>query len=329
MSTTIDDNTVFYFLLSLSFISIFLIPFLIKRYINPSSKSQLPPSPPALPFIGHLHLVGTTFPTSFQTLARQYGPLMQLHVGSSSFIVASTKSIAKEIFKTNDLNFASRYEVGPNDYNIYKGEGFISGPYGAYWKFMRKLCVIEMFGGAQLSRSKNIREKEIMDMVKSLMEKAKQGLGCDMKVEFESLANNVICRMAMSKRFMNNEEEAKKMRKLVSEIMERGAKLGVSEVFGILKRVDVFGHGRQLRDALLEYDKAIEKIMKDYEEDYHSQNQNQEKDVMQILLESYKNPNDQVQLTRTRIKYFILVSFLFLVKFSKYDLNYNVVNETL
>ncbi|WCJ33952.1 cytochrome P450 family 705 subfamily A polypeptide 27 [Euphorbia peplus] len=308
-----SDNTIFYFLLSLSFISIFFIRFLIKSYLNPSSETRLPPSPPSLPFIGHLHLVGAAFPTSFQTLARRYGPLMTLHIGSSTFIVASTKSVAKQIFNTHDLNFASRFETGPADYNIYKGKGFITSPYSEYWRFMRKLCVTELFGGGQFNRFKNIRENEITNLIKSLMKLAEKGLSCDLNVEFESFANNVICKMTMSKRFLNNDEEAKKMRKLVAQIMDRGAKLGVSEVFGILKKVDVFGHGKKLKDALLEYDEAIEKIIKDYEDDYYDNNggdQDQDKDVMHILLETCRDPNAQVELTRPHIKYFILELFM-------------------
>ncbi|KAJ9181140.1 hypothetical protein P3X46_009303 [Hevea brasiliensis] len=305
-----NDNAICYCLLFVSLISTFVVRLLIKTYTNLGNSIRHPPSPPALPIIGHLHLVGAAFPKSFQTLARCYGPLMQLRTGSSTFVVASSASIAKEIFKTHDHKFHSKFEMGPTDYNIYKGTGFITGPYGDYWKFMNKLCITELFAGSQFDRFNRIREQEITNLLKSLMECARKGEICDLKVELETLTNNLICKMAMSKRFSNKDDEAKKMRKMVSEIMKAGAKLGVNEVLGVLKKFDLFGHGKKLQEALWEYDGVMEQIMKDYEESMVDGGENEEKDVMYILLQTYRNTDAEVKLTRTQIKHFILELFM-------------------
>ncbi|EEF29986.1 3,9-dihydroxypterocarpan 6A-monooxygenase [Ricinus communis] len=311
MAATSDDSIsdcCLLFLLSL--ISIFVVRNLIRTYIKPSTAIRCPPSPPALPIIGHLHLVGAPFPLSFQTLARRYGNLMQLRLVSSTFVVASSAAIANEIFKTHDLNFASRFEMGPTEYNIYRGTGFIVSPYGAYWRFMRKLCMTELFGGSQFDRFNHIQEKEVRNLLKLLTKLAREGEPCDLNVELETLTNNLICKMALSKRFSNNDTEAKKMRKLVSDIMDTGAKLGVSEVFGLLKKIDLLGHGKKLEEALWRYDGVMEQIMKDYEENLVNGGENKEKDVMDILLQIYRNPNAEVKLTRIQIKHFILELFM-------------------
>lgn len=304
-----NDNAIYYCLLFfVSLISTFLMRLLIKTYTNFGSTIRHPPSPPALPIIGHLHLVGTAFPKSFQTLARRYGPLMQLRIGSSTFVVASSASIAKEIFKTHDLKFASKFEMGPKDYNIYQGTGFITAPYGAYWKFMRRLCITELFAGSQFDRFNRIREQEIINLLKLLMGCAKKGEVCDLNLELETLTNNSICKMAMSRRFSDKDDEAKKMRKMVSEIMEAGAKLGIHQVFGVLKKFDIFGHGKKLQEATMAFDGVMEQIMKDYEESLVDGGENEEKDVMHVLMQTYKNTDAEVKLTRTQIKHFILVS---------------------
>ncbi|KDP37367.1 hypothetical protein JCGZ_06821 [Jatropha curcas] len=300
------------FLFLFPLLSTFLLCFLIKKHTNRNDKVRPPPSPPALPILGHLHLLGTAFPNSFQTLARRYGPLMQLRIGFSTFVVASSAAIAKEIFKTHDLTFSSRFEMGPTDYNIYKRTGFITGPYGAYWKFMRKLCITELFAGAQFDRFKDIREQETINLLKSINESAIEGNPCDLNVELENFTNNIICKMTMGKKFknINGDGEAKKMRKLVTEIMDSGAKLSGNEVFGVLKKIDIFGHGRKLKEALWEYDKVIEEIMKEYEEHLGNIGEDEEKDVMDILLMTYRDINAEVKLTRCQIKHFILELFM-------------------
>ncbi|CAN0927696.1 3,9-dihydroxypterocarpan 6A-monooxygenase [Linum grandiflorum] len=302
----------FFIWLTTSFLAIFLANSLIQKRRRRTNKftTKPPPSPPALPIIGHLHLIGKVLPKSFQALAQTYGPLIQIRTGFSTCVVASNEAVAKEIFKAQDLNFSSRpeFESGPTHYNIYRGTGFITGQYSEYWRFMRKLCVTRLFCGSQFDRFNHIRERELTRLVNSLARVSEAGKECDLNVELETLANNVVCKMVMRRRFDANEEgnrECKEMRRMVSEIMDVAGKFGVNGLFGVLKKVDLFGYGKKLQDALWKYDGLMEEIMKDYEEKFE-ENDVGEKDVMDILVETYRDDNAQVKLTRTQIKHFII-----------------------
>lgn len=291
----------------MSIISFLIVRWFIKSF-SKSKSNVFPPSPPALPIIGHLYLLSSRLPESLQNLANRYGPLMRIRIGASAFVVVSNATVAKEIFKAHDIDFSSRYEPGPTEYNIYKGTGFVTGPYGAYWRFMKKLCATKLLAGAQLDRFNHIREQEIERLLRSLMKSSREGAACDLGLELAAMANNVTFRMTMSKKFSENASEAKRMRKSIVEIMELAGKFGINELFGFLKKIDLFGKGKNLREALWRYDALLEEIMKDYEDNEMNGRENADRDLMDILLETYRDVDAEVKLTRNQIKHFLLVS---------------------
>ena len=294
---------------SFSIIATLLVHSFIKICTNFRSKARHPPSPPALPIIGHLHLLSSKLPKSFETLAKRYGPLFQLRIGPSTFLVVSEASLAKEMLKTHDVDFASKFVFGPSQHMIYKDGSFINGAYGTYWRFMKKLCMTKLFAGPQIERFIHIREQETLKLLKSLVTKSSNGEECDLSMELPALTNSMICRMAMGKKWSQNPNLPVEIRKLVRAIMGYGAKLGFTDVFGPLKKFDLSGYGKKLTEALWAYDRLLEQIIKDYENSEVNGSEKDEKDVMDILLETYRDTNSEVELTRERIKFFFLVSY--------------------
>ncbi|CAN6228711.1 unnamed protein product [Urochloa humidicola] len=70
---------------------------------------RLPPSPPALPVLGHLHLIGSLPHVSLRGLAARHGPdLMLLRLGSLPVLVVSSPRAAEAVLRTHDHVFASR-----------------------------------------------------------------------------------------------------------------------------------------------------------------------------------------------------------------------------
>lgn len=144
-----------YLFFIIPFLTAFAVHFLIRTFLNSRQvKVRTPPSPPSLPFIGHLHLVGSVLAVSFQNLSKRYGPLLQIKLGASTCVVASNTAVAREIFKTQDLNFSSRPEFGSSEYFIYRGSRFVTAQYGDYWRFMKKLCMTRLLAVPQLGNNK-------------------------------------------------------------------------------------------------------------------------------------------------------------------------------
>lgn len=261
-----------------------------------------PPTPPSLPIIGHLHLVGSVVPKSFQVLARQYGPLIQLHLGASTCVVVSNAQVAKEVMKTHDLNFCNRPQFGSANNFLYKGSSFVTVPYGPYWRFIKKLCVTQLLSTTQLGRFRHIREQEIHKLLKSLAECSSEGRDTDLSRELTGLTNNILCRMAMSTTCLDN-VDAEDILGLVREFMHLGAKLSMGEVLGPLGKFDLFGYGKKLARVVGKFDRVLERILEEHEVENSERG-----DMMDILLRVHKDPNAEMRLKRNDIKAFFLVS---------------------
>ena len=101
---------------------LFLIAFLLfyfmavkilKRPSEKNSRLRLPPGPNPLPIIGNIHqLFGSQIHHLLRDLAKIYGPLMHLKIGETPTIIVASPELAKEIYKTNDIIFASRPSHG-------------------------------------------------------------------------------------------------------------------------------------------------------------------------------------------------------------------------
>ncbi|XP_065855277.1 3,9-dihydroxypterocarpan 6A-monooxygenase-like [Euphorbia lathyris] len=289
------------------FITALLVHYLIKKWLKPSTELLTPPSPPALPLIGHLHLISSVLPTSFQRLARRYGPLIEIRLGASKCVVASNAQVAKEIFKTHDLNFSSRPEFGSSEHFIYRGSRFVTAQYGDYWRFMKKISMTRLLGVAQLNKFTHILDEEKVKLVERVMKLAEKGKLCDLSSELTTLTNNSICRMAMSTRCSGSDNDSEEIKELVKTCLELAGKLSVGDILGPFKIFDMSGTASKLGGALNKYDRLVERIIQEHEE--HKPISEDRKDLMDIMLEIYNDPSAEIRLSKNDIKSFFLDIF--------------------
>lgn len=255
-----------------------------------------------------MHLLRSSLPRSLQSLAHTYGPLMTIRIGSLHVLVVSDSDTAKQILKTHDPDFASKFVFGPRQFNVYKGAEFFNAPYGPYWRFMKKLCMTKLFAGYQLDRFVDIREEETLALLTSLVERSSNGEACDLGLEFTALTTKILSKMVMGKRCRQNSDIPVEIRKIVSDIMACATRFGFMELFGPLRDLDLFGNGKKLRSSIWQYDELVEKILKEYENDKTNEEEEKDKDIVDILLDTYNDPKAELKLTMNQIKFFILVS---------------------
>ncbi|KAJ6864463.1 cytochrome P450 93A3-like [Populus alba x Populus x berolinensis] len=216
-------------------------------------------------------------------------------MGVSTCYVVSDAEIAKEVLKTNEMNFVSRLQFDTTDCNIYEGSGFITAPYNAYWRFMKKLCMTRLLNTSQISQLVHLREDEMKKLVESMISISKPGVSCDLRQAIMTMTNNVICRMSMSTRCLGDgaNNEAREIKDLVLQVSLLGGKLSAGNVLGPLAKLDLFGYGRQLRIALDKFDRLVERIIKEHEEKEMKGTVRSE--GMDILLEIYRDPNAEMK----------------------------------
>ncbi|CAN0927695.1 3,9-dihydroxypterocarpan 6A-monooxygenase [Linum grandiflorum] len=305
--------SIFFIWLPTSFLAIFLANSLIQKRHRIKKTSggpppSPPPSPPALPIIGHLHLIGKVLPKSFQALAQSYGPLIQIRMGFSTCVVASNEAVAKEIFKAQDLNFSSRPEFGSSEYFIYRGSRFVTAQYGEYWRFMKKLSMTRLLSVPQLRLFADVVDEEKVRLIESAARCATDGRLFDLS----RLTNNTICRMAMSTRCSGTNKDAEEIAGLVKTCLQLAGRLSVGDILGPFRFLDFSGTGKKLVGALTKYDRIVSRIIKEHQEQalkMESGILKVRKDILDILLETYNDPNAELKLSENDIKSFLLDIF--------------------
>lgn len=137
-----------------------------------SALRRLPPSPWALPVIGHVHhlaLAGSLPHRAMRDLARRFGPLMLLRLGELPVLVASSSDAAREIMRANDLAFATR-PISPTG-KILLGEGsygVVFAPYGDGWRQLRRICTMELLSARRVRSFRSVREEEVRRLLRSV-----------------------------------------------------------------------------------------------------------------------------------------------------------------
>ncbi|KAM1096661.1 hypothetical protein TB1_013437 [Malus domestica] len=278
------------------------------------TKPRLPPSPMALPILGHLHLLAPIPHQALHKLSNRYGSLIHLFLGSVPCVVASTPEMAKEFLKTHEGSFSNRPYISAVDYLTYGSADFSFAPYGPYWKFMKKLCMSELLGGRTLDQLLPVRREELASFVQLLLNKAKAAEPVDVGAELMTVTNNVISRMIMGQSCSSNEKEAAEIRKQVKAIAELTGKFNLSDFIWFCKNLDLQGFGKQLKEVRDRFDVMMERIIKEHQEERKKKEVGEGggdavKDLLDILLDIAEDETSEFRLTRENIKAFILDIF--------------------
>ncbi|KAM3341935.1 hypothetical protein P3S68_026901 [Capsicum galapagoense] len=144
-------------------ISFLLFFFLDKLFFSAKRWSRkVPEAGGAWPIIGHLHLLnGSQMPHKiFGHMDDKYGPIFRLKLGVNQVVIVSDHIIARECFTTNDMAFANRPKSIASEILGYNYAMFGLGPYGPYWREIRKIATIEFLSARRIDMFSHVREFE-------------------------------------------------------------------------------------------------------------------------------------------------------------------------
>nr|AIS92511.1 putative flavone synthase II [Epimedium sagittatum] len=299
---------------------IFFLSALLVRIISGAIKpirSRLPPSPISLPIIGHLHLLDIVPYKSFHKLATKYGPFFHLRLGSVPCIVISSPELTKELMATNELTFAARPVTMAIDHLTYNSSAFAFAPYGAQWKFMKKICMTELLSGRALNQLYPIRKEELLLLVQVLVHKSSEGETVNLSEALVNISNNIISRMMWGATYSGKDDQAKEARVLIREVTQIFGTFNLSDFIWLLRKFDIQGLLKKSKDARKRYNVMIERIIKEREEfrtnkklgSTEGKADGGVKDFLDILLDISEDDNAEMKLNRDHIKAFILDIF--------------------
>ncbi|KAL6998298.1 hypothetical protein U1Q18_008424 [Sarracenia purpurea var. burkii] len=130
---------------------------------------------------------------TLQNLAKIYGPIMSIRLGSVPAIVISSSKAAELFLKTHDTAFANRPKTVASEYLAYGSKGMIFTEYGLYWRNIRKLCTQELMNKSKIDSYKDMRRMKLEKLVESLKEAATAHEVVDLTEKVGSLLEDETC----------------------------------------------------------------------------------------------------------------------------------------
>ncbi|CAL5039375.1 unnamed protein product [Urochloa decumbens] len=281
-----------------------------------SNGLRLPPSPFALPFLGHLHLLAPLPHQALHRLAARHGPLLYLRLGSVPAIAACSPDAAREVLKTHEPAFLDRPKPAAVRRLTYGGQDFSFSPYGPFWRFMKRACVHELLAGRTLDRLRHVRRQEVARLVASLSGGG-AGAAVDVDAALMGLTGDIVSRMVMSRRWTGEEDgDTEEMRAVVAETAELTGTFNLQDYIGVFEHWDVQGIGKRVDAVHRRFDAMMERILTAREAERRQRRREEEdggkvgaKDLLDMLFDMHEDEAAEMPLTRDNIKAFMLDIF--------------------
>ncbi|CAL5017494.1 unnamed protein product [Urochloa decumbens] len=193
-------------LLLLPLLLLFLLPLCFSTVWSGRrrGKKKLPPSPLALPLIGHAHLIGAHPHVSLRRLANRHGGedgLMLLRLGVVPTLVASSMGAAQAVLRTHDLSFASRPQSICGDVLLYGPSDIAIAPYGERWRLAKKLATTHLLSVRKVQSLRAAREEEVALVINKIHGAAETRDAVDMSELLSKFTNDIVCRAVAGQSF--------------------------------------------------------------------------------------------------------------------------------
>ncbi|WVZ61964.1 hypothetical protein U9M48_011769 [Paspalum notatum var. saurae] len=231
-----------------------------------AKRRRLPPGPRGWPVLGNLPQLGSKPHQTMHALARQYGPLFRLRLGSAEVVVAA------QFLRVHDTNFGSRPPNSGAEHLAYNYQDLVFAPYGARWRALRKLCALHLFSAKALHNMRGVREEEAALMVRRLARRQGEG---EEAVELGQVANvcstNALARAMVGRRLFTavdggggaEDDASREFKDMVVELMQLAGVFNVGDFVPALAWLDPQGVVGKMKRLHRRYDAMMDGIIRD------------------------------------------------------------------
>ncbi|EXC01465.1 Licodione synthase [Morus notabilis] len=226
-------------------------------------RRHLPPSPIAMPLIGHFHLLSPVLHASFRDLSLRWGPIYSIRLGALPCVVVSSPELGRELLMTNELSFTSRIEAFAISRLTYATSTAFN-PYDATFKFIHRLTMNEFLGNRPVSAHAPLRARELRRFLRVLAEKSERGEASNLTEELQNLTYAVILQMVCGvDRSLVEDPEAKTA---VYGMLTIFGNFSVSDFVWILRWLDLQGSWKRTEKIFRKFDVLMETVLVEREE---------------------------------------------------------------
>ncbi|KAL0446160.1 UNVERIFIED_CONTAM: Labd-13Z-ene-9,15,16-triol synthase, chloroplastic [Sesamum latifolium] len=266
-----------------------------------------PPGPWGLPIVGFLPFLRPDMHIQFTELARQYGPIYKLWLGTKLCTVISSPSLTKEIVRDRDTIFANRGSTVAGRIGSYNGNDIAFCPYDSSWRTRRKLFVHDMLSNSSLDATFNLRKDEVRKAIRNIYTKI------NTPVQIWELASDISLNAIMSMVWGNTIEGERKdkigaaVSSLVARSFDLLGKPNVSDYFPVLARFDIQGVEKEMSNIMQRVDEIIEDIINERSKVGGGGDKNGGRlDFLQMLMEFTDKQDVKTEFGKTQIKAMIM-----------------------
>ncbi|XP_022996264.1 geraniol 8-hydroxylase-like [Cucurbita maxima] len=263
---------------------------------------QLPPGPPGVPLLGNLLFLDPQLHTYFTELARKYGPIVKLQLGTKIGIIFNSHSVAREVLKDHDIAFANHDVPRAARAATYGGYDIVWSPYGPEWRMLRKICTMKMLSNASLDSVYELRRREVRNTVAHLYRRA--GSAVNIGEQGFLTVFNIVTSMLWGGSVDGDERDgiAAEFRELISDITLLLGKPNVSDFFPSLARFDLQGIEKQMLKLAPKLDNIFEKMINQRLRMADGDENQDKNDFLQFLLQIKDEGDSKTPLTMVQIK---------------------------
>ncbi|KAL1567987.1 cytochrome P450 71AU50-like [Salvia divinorum] len=265
-------------------LSVIVLVYFIQQQFGPRNKKRLPPGPKGLPILGHFHLMGKNPHRDLYRLARKHGPIMGLRFGFVPTLVVSSPAAAELVLKTHDRIFASRPTNEAALYVAYEQRDLAFGPYGPFWRHMRKLCTLKLLSNLKISQFQPMRQAEVGLLVTSLKRAAESREAVDLSARFSALSSDMNFLMVFGKKYSTMEEIG--FMDLIRETVEIFGKFNLADYFPYVGMLNLQGLHGKMKRLSKSFDAILEEIIDDHTKKKKQQTTSDIVDTMMEIMES-------------------------------------------
>ncbi|KAI9196755.1 hypothetical protein LWI28_026736 [Acer negundo] len=286
----------------------FITRFFIRSLIQKSCRwwHPLPPGPKGWPLIGALPLLGTKPHVTLAEMAKKYGPVMYLKMGTCDMVVASTPDAARAFLKTLDLNFSNRPPNAGATHLAYNAQDMVFAHYGPRWKLLRKLSNLHMLGGKALQDWSQVREVEVGHMLRAMCDSSRKGEPVVLPEMLTYAMANMIGQVILSRRvFVTKGLESNEFKDMVVELMTSAGFFNIGDFIPSIAWMDLQGIERGMKKLHNKFDVIITKMIKEHMASTHERKG--KPDFLDVVMAN-REISDSEKLTITNIKALLLIS---------------------
>jgi len=273
-------------------------------------RGKLPPSPPSLPLIGHLHLIGRLAHRSLHDLQLRYGGgggLLFLQLGRRRTLVVSTAAAAADLFRNHDLAFASRPRSVAAEKLSYGCLNVSFAPYGEDWRRGKKAAVVHLLSPRRVASFAPVRAAEAAALVARARRAAEAREAVELRELLYGYTNAVVTRAATGAAGATVE----KLKQLIGSTAPLVAGLQPEDVLPDAPARFVrwaTGLDKMLDDRAEAWDRFLAEIVAVHEEKGGgSAGEEEDEDILDVLLRLRRERADGLEFTDDRIKAIVKV----------------------